>query len=116
MATLGSLAVLPNYGNAERFPRSFRLNQTCTHPPTQVVLKNYARDLDFDRTSNQPPASSAGKLQPSTSKERAGQDACETHASLYALRLTKRVRSAGLAFGLAEFAPAQQKEHQCQES
>src|SRR5882762_3164253 len=59
MATLGSLAVLPDSGSTERFPRSFRLNQTCIHPPTQVVLKSYARDLDLlDQTSNQ----TAGKF------------------------------------------------------
>jgi hypothetical protein len=92
----------------------------------QVVLKNYARDLDLlDRTSNQRPVSSAGKLQPSTSEQSAGQDACETHASLCALRLTKRVRSVdsrkhnrgALPEGRATAPPAQQqKEYQWQES
>ena len=117
MATLGSLAVVADLSSTERFSRSSRLNQTRIHPPAQVVLENHARGFDLlDRPSNKPPANSAGKLQPPTSTENAGQNACEPHASLRALRLTKRVRSADLAFGLAEFARARQKEYQCQES
>ena len=61
MATLGSLAVVARLSMTERFSRSSRLNQTRIHRRLQVVLKNHARDLDpFDRTSNQPPANSAG--------------------------------------------------------
>ena len=93
------------------------MNQPRIHQRLQVVLKNHAQDLDLlDRVPTKPPANPAGNLQLSTSTESAGQDACEPHASLRALGLTKRARGASLAFGLAEFVPAQQKEYQCQES
>jgi hypothetical protein len=79
MATLGSLAVVARVSNTERFLRSSRLNQTRIHPPTQVVLKNYTRDLDlFDRALTKLPANPAGHLQPSTSLEFAPQDGLRT--------------------------------------
>ena len=100
-----------------------------------MVLKNHARDLDlFDRHQARPhylvkfhplrqvgltnslPAISAGNFQQPMSGRVTGKDACEPHAQMRALLLTQRVRNARLAGGLAECAPARQKENQCQES
>jgi hypothetical protein len=133
-ASLNGYARLPgSCCPIERHPsgsRSSRLNQTRIHPLRQVVLTNHARDLDLpDRDqmrprrpgpaaiTNQLPAYSAGHLQQPTSTENAGHHACEPHASLRALQLTKRARAARVSpSGLPKFAPALQKEYQCQES
>lgn len=137
-ASLNGYARLPGSCCAiERGSRSSRLNQTRIHRLRQVVLTNHARGLDLpDRDqrrprrprpaaiTNQPPAYPAGNLQPPTSIER-GQGCPRTARRMRALpqtsafQLTKRVRAPHVspsAFGLAEFAPALQKEYQCQES
>jgi hypothetical protein len=133
-ASLNGYARLPgSCCPIERHPsgsRSSRLNQTRIHPLRQVVLTNHARDLDLpDRDqmrprrpgpaaiTNQLPAYSAGNLQQPTSTENAGHHAGEPHASLRALQLTQRARAARVSpSGLPKFAPALQKEYQCQES
>jgi hypothetical protein len=133
-ASLNGYARLPG-GRCpiERHPsvsRSSRLNQTRIHPLRQVVLTNHARDLDLpDRDqmrprwpgpaaiTNQLPAYSAGNLEQPTSIENAGHHAGEPHASRRALQLTKRAHAARVSpSGLPKFAPALQKEYQCQES
>ena len=111
------------------------MNQPRTHQHRQVVLKNHARDLDlFDRhparhhslvnfhplrqvgLTNSLPAISAGNFQQLSSKRVAGEAACEPRAGMRALLLIQRVRRERLAGGLAECAPARQKENQCQEN
>ena len=131
MATLGSLATVAELLRGRAVQRSSSLNQPRTHQRRQVVLKKHARDLDlFDRhparrhslvkfhqlrqvvLTNSLPAISVGNFQQPSSKRVAGKDACELHAGMRALLLIQRVRSARLACGLAERAPAQQKENQ----
>jgi hypothetical protein len=122
MATLCSLATVAELLRGRAVQRSSSLNQPRTHRHRQVVLKNHARDLDlFDRhqarhhslvnfhslrragLTNSLPAISADNFQQQKSRE------------LKSV-LTQRVRSARLACGLAERAPARQKENQCQEN
>jgi hypothetical protein len=88
------------------------------YPPAHAGgTKNHARDLDLLDHLSDPIAGKFCRQTPTITEQiLAGQDACETYASPRAFRLTKRVRSAGLAYGLADFARAQQKEDQCQES
>ncbi|SRR5258707_13545321 len=129
MATLGSLAVIARLSGTERFLRSSRLNQTRIHQQRQVVLKNHARGLDQpDRNlkrlhrllpaaiTNQLPAYSAGDLRTTTSIER-GQGRPWTARRIRVLLLIIRARAAHIsASDLPKFAPALQKEYQCQES
>lgn len=132
-ASLNGYARLPGGSRPiERPPsgsRSSRLNQTRIYP-LRVVLTNHARGFDLpDRDlthprrpepaaiTNQLPAYSAGNLKQPKSAENVGQRAGEPHALLRALRLTKRARAARVSpSGLPKFAPALQKEYQCQES
>jgi len=117
MATLGSLAVTARIEQTRAVSTEFRLNQSCIHPLKQVVLKISRGNSIYSIVSrNQSPASSAGKLQPSTSKHFAGQEV--RGRTLHCVRLGSLNVCArvGLAYGLAEFTPAQQKEYQCQES
>lgn len=135
MATLGSLATVADLWRGRAVQRSSSLNQPRTHQLRQVVLKNHARDLDlFDRhparnhslvnfhqlrqvvLTNSLPAVPAGNFQQQLSGERAGKAASRPRAEMRALQLTQRVRSARLAYGLAERVPARQKENQCQEN
>jgi len=126
MATLGSLAVLPDSGSTERFPRSFRLNPNV-YPPAHAGGTEKLREGSRSTRSNLEP--NRRQVLPANSNHQrantAGQDACETHASMRALRLTKRVRSVGsrkqnrgaLLNRRVNAPPAQQqKEYQCQES
>jgi len=99
MATLGSLAVVARSSMTQRFSRSSRLNQTRTHQRLRVVLKNHARDLDpSDRTSNQPPANSAGISN--------YQRAQKTRATTPANRMLHCVRSGSLNVCAARVSPS----------
>jgi hypothetical protein len=124
--TLGSLETVAKSQPSGRW--SFRLNQLRIHLFSQVVLIGTQaaclRNADIQsalshplrRVTNQLPAHSAGNFLQLSSKRPAGIFACEPHAVMRALLLKQRVRDARLAPGLAERAPAQQKENQCQES
>ncbi|MFS8084806.1 MAG: hypothetical protein ACMG6H_04195, partial [Acidobacteriota bacterium] len=57
----------------------------------------------------EPPANPAGNLQLSTSKESAGQDACEPHALPRAFGLTKRLRGGLSPSGLQSPRPRNRK-------
>src|SRR3979409_2670858 len=93
MATLGSLAVVARLSMTLRFSRGSRLNQTRVHRRLRVRLKKSTEGSRSTRSNLEP---TAGKfcrhLQPPTSTENAGHDACEPHASLRALGLINRLR------------------------
>ena len=108
--------------------RSFRLNHLRIHPFSRVVLIGaqaarlrsahiqLAPSHSLSRVTNQLPAHPAGNFLQQSSKIPTGTDACEPHAVMRVLLLIQSKRDARLARGLAERAPAPQKENQCQES